>query len=313
VWLNATAGFTEIMYRALRFPENPLIHAGLAEQIGANINGPSLLRVPDWVSRPLGRYYLYFAHHQGTFIRMAYAESVHGPWTVYRGGVLRREDTGCQDHIASPDVHAQPSHREIVMYFHGCTGDGQRSFRAVSADGLGFHAAANPLGPSYFRAFQHDEAWFAIAKSPGPHGGGVLLRSCDGISGFERGPAILPRQRHVAVWKKGDSLRIFYSRGEDCPERILLSTMNLQGDWQGWRPSEPVEVLRPETAYEGGKLPARPSRFGSVHEPVCELRDPAVYEESGRLYLLYTGAGETAICGAELREQESSQADLPAA
>ena len=32
------------------------------------------------------------------------------------------------------------------------------------------------------------------------------------------------------------------------------------------------------------------------------MRDPAVYEEDGKLYLLYTGAGETNICGAEVEE-----------
>jgi hypothetical protein len=31
-----------------------------------NINGPSLMRVPDWVVRPLARYYLYYADHKGT-------------------------------------------------------------------------------------------------------------------------------------------------------------------------------------------------------------------------------------------------------
>ena len=51
------------MYRVLRFLENPIIHAQLDDQIGTNINGPSLIRVPGWVSEPLGRYYLYFAHH----------------------------------------------------------------------------------------------------------------------------------------------------------------------------------------------------------------------------------------------------------
>ena len=30
---------------------------------GENINGPSLIRVPSWVKNPLGRYYLYVAHH----------------------------------------------------------------------------------------------------------------------------------------------------------------------------------------------------------------------------------------------------------
>ena len=81
------------MYRAVRFPENPLLHAGMDPRIGTNLNGPSLIRVPDWVAAPLGRYYLYFAHHQGTFIRMAYADEVRGLWTVYRPGVLSLEQT----------------------------------------------------------------------------------------------------------------------------------------------------------------------------------------------------------------------------
>lgn len=36
----------------------------------------------------LGRYYLYFASHTGSFIRLAYAASVDGPWTIHPGGVL---------------------------------------------------------------------------------------------------------------------------------------------------------------------------------------------------------------------------------
>ena len=51
-------------------------------RIGANLDGPSLLRVPDWASDPRGRYYLCFAHRQGTFIRMAYADDVRGPSEV---------------------------------------------------------------------------------------------------------------------------------------------------------------------------------------------------------------------------------------
>ena len=283
-----------------RFAENPLIHPGLSPEIGTNINGPSLLRVPEWVARPLGRYYLYFAHHQGTFIRMAYADDVRGPWTVYPGGVLRLDETACREHIASPDVHVLPEQRRIVMYFHGPTAEGQRSFRATSADGLHFAAERTILGPFYFRAFIHDGAWYAIAKTTDAPGGGVLLRSPDGIEPFTRGPDILPRQRHVAVRKEGDRLRIFYSRGEDCPERILMATMPLVGDWRNWRPGDSVEVLAPERDYEGGALPLRLSRFGAIHEAARELRDPAIFDEDGRLYLFYTGAGESNICGAEL-------------
>lgn len=294
------------MYHVTRFPENPIIHASLDEQMGHNINGPSLIRVPEWVPNPLGRYYLYFAHHQGAFIRMAYADAIKGPWKIHKGGVLRLEETCCHHHIASPDVHVCAQQRSFRMYFHGCTAAGQRSFLATSPNGLDFHALPEVLGPFYFKAFQHENAWFAIAKTTDAPGGGVLLRSPDGIQPFEQGPDILPRQRHVAVLKRDNVLHIIFSRGEDCPERLLVSEMALTRSWKHWRPSEAVELLRPETEEEGSNLPIFASRFGAVLEPVHQLRDPAIYIEDDRLYLLYTGAGEANICGAELEIQGNS-------
>ena len=56
--------------------------------MGSNINGPSVIRVPDWVQQPLGRYYLYFSHHKGTYIRLAYANALTGPWKIHSPGVL---------------------------------------------------------------------------------------------------------------------------------------------------------------------------------------------------------------------------------
>ena len=291
-------------FRAIRFRENPLIYPELDERIGCNINGPSLIRVPDWIPNPLGRYYLYFAHHHGTFIRLAYADTLRGPWKIYPGGALRLEDTAGRDHIASPDAHVCEEERRVRMYFHAVTDAGQRSFLATSADGLHFQARTEALGPFYFRVFRRDCAWFAIAKRTDAPGGGVLLRSADGVAPFEEGPYILPGQRHVAVWTRGPRLSIFFSRGGDCPERLLVAEMNLVGDWKHWRPSAPVELLRPETKEEGVDLPLGPSRFGAARGPARELRDPAVYEEDGRLYLFYTGAGESNICGAELRPLE---------
>ena len=288
------------MYRVARLGGNPLLHADMDPRIGGNLNGPSLIRVPDWVRDPLGRYYLYFAHHQGTYIRMAYANDVRGPWTVYGPGVLDLDQTACQRHIASPDVHVLEERRRIVLYFHGVTPEGQLSFRASSADGLRFQADRTALGPSYFRVFQHDAAWFAIARVPDLSGGGILLRSPDGRDPFEPGPPVLPRMRHAAVVKEGTTLRVFYSRVADCPERIVASSMNLDGDWRRWRASDAVDVLRPELPHEGSDRPLRPSKSGAVHEPVNELRDPAVFQDAGRTFLLYSGAGETSICGAEL-------------
>ena len=59
--------------RVERFIQNPIITPSLDPRMGQNINGPSLIRVPDWLPNRLGNYYLYFAHHQGQYIRLAYS------------------------------------------------------------------------------------------------------------------------------------------------------------------------------------------------------------------------------------------------
>ena len=42
-----------------RFSANPIVYPGLDGSLGSNINGPSLIKVPNWLPDPLGRYYLY--------------------------------------------------------------------------------------------------------------------------------------------------------------------------------------------------------------------------------------------------------------
>lgn len=43
-----------------------LIRPHMDPRMGANVQGPSMIRVPDWVPGRLGRYYLYFADHTQT-------------------------------------------------------------------------------------------------------------------------------------------------------------------------------------------------------------------------------------------------------
>jgi hypothetical protein len=77
-----------------RVGQFPLIEDVAEERGYFNINGPSVIRVPDWVENPFGKYYLYFAHHKGGYIRMAYADEITGPWQVYHPGVLSLADSG---------------------------------------------------------------------------------------------------------------------------------------------------------------------------------------------------------------------------
>ncbi len=293
--------------RIERLLDGPIIRPDMDPSMGSNIAGPSLVRMPDWAENRLGRYHLYFADHRGTYIRLAWADALEGPWTTHEPGVLDLADShfpttcppcappGAYVHIASPDVHVVEERREIVMYIHGRDAGRQVTRAAVSRDGLRFEARPEILGRPYFRAFRHDGYWYALAMP------GVVYRSRDGLSAFEEGPTLFePAMRHSALLKRGDSLLVFFTRRGDAPEHILLSRIDLAGDWRTWTETPPVEVLRPERDWEGAGLPIEPSRGGAIDVPVNQLRDPAIYEEDGRTWLLYTVAGERGIAIAEV-------------
>jgi hypothetical protein len=247
--------------RVMRLGDGPIIAPSLHPSIGVNIQGPSLIRVPDWVEDRLGRYYLYFADHKGSYIRLAYADALTGPWRVHPAGSLqlarsrflteapvpsmdelavfeqRYRQSGSAmshdvlseittPHIASPDVHVDPVGRQIVMYFHGLEGVGHQVTRAAtSANGIDFAARPEVLGRSYFRVFPHDGMTYALAMP------GQLYRSRDGFSGFESGPLLFnPNMRHAALLQRGEELLVFWTQVGDLPERILLSRINLTED-----------------------------------------------------------------------------------
>jgi len=301
----------DLFVTARRLPGSPIIRPEmLPGKDGSNINGPSLIRAPLWLTNRLGTYYLYFAHHGGKYIRLAYSDRLEGPWKIHEPGTLRLEEApGCKGHIASPDVHVDETRREIRMYFHGParSGGGQKSFVAVSRDGLHFKASDEVLGAFYFRVFQWEGAWFAMAK------GGFLYRSDNGLTRFVAGPnpfpggaerdreANTPGPRHVALHRVGSELRVYYSNIGDAPERILRRRIQLATDWTQWKAGPPEEVLRPETEAEGANLPVKPSVAGAMKNRENALRDPAIFEDAdGRVYLLYSVAGEAGIGIAEL-------------
>lgn len=293
------------IFTAIRFSENPLIVPSmLSGTAGSNINGPSLIKVPTWLPNKLGNYYFYFANHSGTYIRLAYSNNLHGPWTVYSPGTLKlSQATACKGHIASPDVHVDNVKKVIRMYFH-CPargGTAQYTFVATSTNGKKFTAQTKKLGFPYFRVFEYGGYYYAIGKnesSSSPKS--FLYRSKNPYSGFTKGKSILPNSRHTAVYLNGNTAYIFYSRIGDAPERILLSTMDISANWTTWTPSAPTEVLKPENSYEGVSLPISPSKYGEVNKPVNQLRDPGIYQEADKLYLLYSIAGEQGIAAAEL-------------
>ena len=287
-----------------RIGDRPIISPDMDARMGSNVNGPSLIKVPDWLPDPLGRYYLYFAHHDGRYIRLAFADELTGPWQTYEAGVLPLEDSLFAGHIASPDVIVDDASKAIRLYFHGAdqpTGsEGKQYTRvALSSDGLNFVTRPEVLGRPYMRVIQRDDWHYAMAMP------GIFYRSRDGLSNFEEGPNLFESSmRHAALHLRqdcrGDRLLIFFTQVGDVPEHIVVCEIELTDNWHDWRPGPVTSVLMPERDYEGAGLALQASVRGLAPEQVRELRDPAIFEEDGKMYLLYAIAGESGIALAEL-------------
>ena len=161
------------------------------ENESANINGPSVIRVPDWIpaskrANPKAVYYMYFAHHQGDFMRLAWAENLEGPWNLYKvsdsipleqKGVLSlgsddEIDIGngivIRSHVASPDMIVDDKNKRIIMYFHAPSNfngeaNGQKTFVATSPYGLDFNGRIEPviICEAYARVFEYQGELYA--------------------------------------------------------------------------------------------------------------------------------------------------------
>ena len=326
--ISCHAKETNMQVKIKRFVDKPIIPPFLEEEIGSNINGPSLIRAPDWIKDRLGKYYLYFADHKGDRIKMAYSDSLSGPWKIHIGGTLHLkesyfltnepdipEDFDISElkprdahpeqidhipqkitdltypHIASPDVHIDKTKQEIIMYYHGLDEFGLQKTRvAVSTNGLDFIARKKIVGWPYFKKFSYQGENYGISMP------GIIYRNFGDIDDFSIVNQVMGENtRHSAVMVSGDKLIIFFSRKGDKPERILLTTIDLRLDPEMWSTSEPIEILRPEKEWEGSTLPLYKSVESAINIPANQLRDPAVYSENGRNYLLYSLRGENGI------------------
>ncbi len=330
--------------RAQRFAGNPLVTVRSDPSLGDDVNGPSVIKVPAWVKHPLGKYYMYFAHHRGTYIRLAYADSLHGPWKVYVPGVLDVSATalyrpqpdppyeiyGVYTHVASPEVMVDEGHQRIIMWVHGQFSDGRRwpddpieahawlrrnGYRqvtqtTVSTDGLHFEALPVISPEPYLRVFEHGGQYYGIARL------GYMLHSTGPLQPFQgranpfSDTPYSNKIRHVALFVDGDTLHVFLSAIGTAPESILHTTMQLTGDWKDWKVGAFDEVLKPEARYECPDWPVRPSEVGEIYGAARQLRDPAVYvekisREEDRLTLFYTICGEQGVAAADVEISKS--------
>ena len=196
VFLPLHSHAQETPYQAVRLNNgNPIIEPGMFTDSsdGRNINGPSMIRIPDWIpanrrANPNAQYYLYFGHHSGDYIRMAWSSNIEGPYTLYDDfrnsgdrGVLDNANDDIflgnntrieENHLSSPDVHVDNENQRIILYFHSgssffVNGDEQNrqvTWVSTSPYGLEFYDNIEPvhLGTSYFKVFEANGDLYAL-------------------------------------------------------------------------------------------------------------------------------------------------------
>ena len=115
---------------------------------------------------------------------------------------------------------------------------------------------------------------------------GGLFRSESGLADFEPGPVLFEPDAAVAAWRRTLGLL-------DASRRRARKDLAL--DWETWRASDPIEVRRAVEEWEGGALPALPSVRSAINRPANQLRDPFLFEDLGRRFLVYALAGEAGL------------------
>ena len=181
---------------AVRLPQDPLITLQSSPSLGDDINGPSVIRVPAWIPHPMGRYYLYFAHHRGDHIRLAYADSLSGPWKIYEPGVLHVRDTEfyrpqpdpplslykgfdvyntLYTHVASPEIYIDEDRKQLVMFVHGLYTAGKKW----------------PVGPKEASQWLRDNSFAQYTQT---------TVSRDGIH-FEPRPGLTAKTSYMSVFR----------------------------------------------------------------------------------------------------------------
>lgn len=127
---------------------------------------PSVLHASDYLDKPLGEWYIYYAQHDDPGgICLMYADRLLGPWSEYaKNPVIANKWSPHNDapHVSSPDAKWNVETGRLFVYFHGSN---SQTRRAESDDGVTFDyggvAVDNTMGgpdvteTSYARVFTH--------------------------------------------------------------------------------------------------------------------------------------------------------------
>ncbi|MGB0369939.1 MAG: hypothetical protein ACPGN3_01215 [Opitutales bacterium] len=244
------------------------IDAGLPEG-GDNINGPTCIRVPDWVAvedraHPTAQYYLYFASHAGNayFIPMAWAAKIEGPWTLFNAGINddpRVAGTGVLDmgdsklqangkpqfyphggaearfksNIASPDIVIDHVNQQFILFFHSPTEKNKGSKHGFTTGGQKTGVATSATGLNFNMPNEH-VVQFGDGNDPdNPEHVQMGLEVTGGVGGGEPGHGVKNAQLGNAYF------RVFQYNGE------MYAFSNYGRLWKSPSASEPWLTSNP--------------------------------------------------------------------
>jgi hypothetical protein len=277
-----------------------------------NINGPSCLRTPNFIKNPLGKYLLYFAHHAGEFIRVAYSDDIFTNWKILNHKINNvSKEKLFHDHVASPDLYVDNIENKIYMFFHSRIKGSrkQQTFLSKSDDGVNFELVGGSLGlPFYFRHVITETKTFALTK-----GGNLYINSIGPIIGTWRAlnnintgksnEEVMHNKfgsiRHLSLIYYMKTLITFYTKIGDAPERIYAAKIE-ESEKGIWLISKEFEITRPEFNFEGVNLDLDASVSGPSLKEENALRDPYVFQDGENYYLFYSCAGESGIAVGKL-------------
>ena len=139
------------------------------------VNSPTLIQVPAWIPKPLGRFYMYSSAPTGKYIRLSYADDVAGPYTTADSPAIHIADVPiCGGHMSGPTVVVDDAARRIVMHYHcgvcvagrtyTCGMGGEVVFGASSSDGVHFETQAKVLWKEGARGVKIGDWHYLFAK-----------------------------------------------------------------------------------------------------------------------------------------------------
>lgn len=125
---------------------------------------PSVIKVPEHIEKPLGKYYMYYAPHSNPGgICLAYSNDLNGEWIEYTENPIitnKWSDKYDVEHVSSPHVIYIEEKKQFFLYFHG---DNEQTRYAYSSNGIAFDYGGIVLdteilsqfsGLSYARTFK---------------------------------------------------------------------------------------------------------------------------------------------------------------